>query len=567
MTRVAKWEIFEYSMYTEKSFKNPFFEVDVTCEFTFGSLSLTADGFYDGEENGKNVWRVRFAPMIEGEWTFKTASSLAEFDGLCGSLVCTAPVSRGPLTINKENPHWFSRADGSPQFIVNDGWFPHVGHEALCEPLVKDDHQQPTEQDFKDFISLLSEHGVNMIVGMTQLYARNPKVFDVTFLWPWKVVDADNNKFDTDYFNLEYFRRWERTLEFAKTKDLFYDYELLYDDSVVRVNDWAHHPINKKNGGWLEGDEHDLGWSVMFDTENAVHMEYTKRYLKYTLARLSCFWNITWEIGAENGNLAMLDQSRLPWAKLPDEYVANYFNVCGDYIAEHDIYSRLKTLGDVNMQRLMVTSRHNDYILTQDPRNYPRGDNAAFYNAMNAFGEKHWKFNRPVVIGEMNQLNNGHYGKERRLYWLAFVSGYIMGRSDRHFELMAEGKSYESRLYGFEKMPLIYRHLKIMSDYINSRKVAFWRMQPADDQIRSGDLVYCLAETGKEYLIYFLYGGRCNVTLPEGKWEMEWLDPTTGVTFGPSPWRPGTKNEIEGGEQSFTCHDTEDFVLHLKKLD
>ena len=113
-------------------------------------------------------------------------------------------------------------------------------------------------------------------------------------------------------------------------------------------------------------------------------------------------------------------------------------------------------------------------------------------------------------------------------------------------------------------MPPIYDYIRIMADYLESRGVRYWRMKPSDDLIKTDDAVYCLAEEGEEYLIYFLFGGSIEIDLPDA--EFEWLDPVSGRAFAGNYWSSvGGIGSVEAGRHTFTASDTEDFVLHIKK--
>ncbi|MDW7659403.1 MAG: DUF5060 domain-containing protein, partial [Bacillota bacterium] len=269
MQSIAKWEIFEQQLTSEQAFVNPFLDVDLQAVLTCGRQQHCVDGFYDGLQDGRHIWRFRFAPMQEGNWQYETRSNVAEFDGRTGSFQCGEPLSAGGLTTNPHFANWFFREDGSPQWIVNDGWYPHPANGGDFD-YEEVNFPQPSEQDMIDYIRILSGYGVNMVIDIAQLYARQSHITDPTFRWPWAVVDAKNNKIDKDRFNLPYYQRMDRVMQAAKQYGLFFAMELLYDNSVVRPREWSHHPLNVQNRGWLEGNEHGTGWDRMFDLDNPV---------------------------------------------------------------------------------------------------------------------------------------------------------------------------------------------------------------------------------------------------------------------------------------------------------
>lgn len=553
MKTVAKWDVLELAFFTDEVLANPFLDVDLRAEFVHAASVLTVDGFYDGLADGRHVWRVRFAPMAEGEWHYRILANCRKLDGLTGSFTCTAAVSRGGLTVSPHYGNWFFREDGQPQLIINEGWYPHPANGRFF-PHEDVDYQQPGEADMQTYFRILGEHRVNMVIDIAQLFARQSTITDPSFRWPWKVVDAQNNKFDKDYFNLDYYQRMDRFLAYAQGQQIFFAMELLYDNSVVRPREWSHHPLNRQNGGWLDGNSHGTGWDVMFDLENSEHVLYTSRYLRYTIARFAAYWNVLWSVGSENGNLIRLPQERLPFALFPAEKAARWYNHWGDFIARRDPYGRLRSFGDAGKQPLMVCTTHNNFIITQDPRDYPKDDPDAYYRAMNAFGEEFWSYGRPTVIGEMTAGTGGHYAMERRLYWTGLASGYIMGRADRHFGLVEDGRMIESAKFKVDGVPPIYDDLRRIAEFIETRRVRFWRMKPDDELIDAkGDLVFCLAAQDEEYVLYYVHGGQASLNIPAA--DFEWFNPRTGESAG--------KGYSAAGPKVFAAPDTEDWVLHI----
>lgn len=554
MQTVSKWEIMEVSLRSSKQIDNPFTEVNLRASFwQEGCCPYEVDGFYDGEENGEHIWRVRFAPMCEGEWNYRTVSDLPDLNS-DGTFLCGAPVSRGGLTTNPHFANWFFREDGGPQMILNEGWYPHPANGGF-HYFEDVDFHQPSEADMRAYLKVLGEHKINMIVDIGQLYARQSTITDPSFRWPWKVVDAAHNKIDKERFNLDYYQRMDRFMQAAKEENIFFAMELLYDNSVVRPREWGNHPLNVKNGGWLEGNEHGTGWDVMFDVENKTHVFYMERYIKYTIARFAAYWNLYWSVGSENGNLIRLPQDKLPYALFSPEKTAAWYNYWGDYIARKDPYGRLRSFGDAGKQPLMECTPHNNVAISQDPRNYPKGDVRYYYEAMNAFGEEFWHFGRPTVMGEMTAETNNQYSVERRLYWIGFTAGYSMARADRHFCPYADGGLVESKKFGIEGVPPIYDDIRRLGDFVEQHKVRFWRMRPNDVLIQPKDdaLIYCLAAKDEEYVVYFVNGGTANIEdLPAVSYE--WFNPRTGETVS---------NGEAAGTTAFTAPDDEDWVLHL----
>ena len=80
---VEKWGLFEATLSGPKD-GNPFVDVTFDVDFAHSARTVPAPGFYDGD----GVYRVRFLPDTEGEWTFRTRSNARELDGLGFWIIC-----------------------------------------------------------------------------------------------------------------------------------------------------------------------------------------------------------------------------------------------------------------------------------------------------------------------------------------------------------------------------------------------------------------------------------------------------------------------------------------------
>ena len=544
MTFVPRWEIFECTLQADVDYPNPFVDVFVSAEFSDGERNICVDGFYDGGR----TYRIRFAPPAEGVWRYMTRSNEASLNQVCGEITCTAPISRGQLTIDARYPHWFSRERGGAEFVVNDGWYPHpLFGDSL--PFERLDFDPPTEEDMRTYLRILGKRGVNMTIEVDQLYARQHRIREESFNWPWAWDEKEKNRIDRDRFNLSYYRRMERTLAFAKEQGVFYGVELLFDNSVFRPREWSAHPLNERNGGWLATDEEGTGWRSIFDLQNESHVRHIERYLRYTVARLSAYWNVFWALGAESGNLA-----KVPGREMSVESICAWYEHWGDLVADWDVYGHLQAIGYTGEQSERVHSRRNQFIITQEHTSMKC--EATFAQATHQFGLRFWQYGRPTVIGEQDRHNVGLYDAERKGYWIAFVSGFGMGRVDRHFGVAKAGKLIESELFPQGDVPPIYADLMRLRQFV-AQGIRYWRMQPHDDVIKDVEgAVYCLARPEEEYVLYFVAGGSATVGLPQSTYR--WFNPRTAEQ------REGA---LIAGTHTLRAPDSGDWAIHILKKD
>lgn len=58
------------------------------------------------------------------------------------------------------------------------------------------------------------------------------------------------------------------------------------------------------------------------------------------------------------------------------------------------------------------------------------------------------------------------------------------------------------------------------------RSFEWWKTNPDDDLVSPGD--FCLADTGKTYVVYLPMAGKVTVKLKPGSYQAAWFNPRTG---------------------------------------
>jgi hypothetical protein len=98
--------------------------------------------------------------------------------------------------------------------------------------------------------------------------------------------------------------------------------------------------------------------------------------------------------------------------------------------------------------------------------------------------------------------------------------------------------------------------IEIMNDFLGG--LAYWKLKPDQTLVNTGSL--CLAEPGREYVLYRQSGGAITIDLPKTgpAFNAQWLDPRTGAKKAAAV--------VEGGaKRTFACPDARDWVLHLNR--
>ncbi len=125
MINVQQWQIHEIAFASTAAYDNKYCDVDLAATFTGpDGIVIVRPAFWDGGD----VWRVRFAPVLNGEWTWSTECTDADNTGLhaqVGELYCVEYSGDNPnyrhgfLRVSDDGRH-FCYADELPFFWLGD---------------------------------------------------------------------------------------------------------------------------------------------------------------------------------------------------------------------------------------------------------------------------------------------------------------------------------------------------------------------------------------------------------------------------------------------------------------
>jgi hypothetical protein len=275
--QVEKWEVFEASFPAFVD-GNPF-DVEFGAVFNGGDDSVEVSGFYDGE----GIYKIRFMPLLEGEWSFITRSSLASLNGLRGEFHCSAPSENNHGPVRVASAARFAYADGVPYLPV--------GTTCYVWNLQGDELEEQTLRSLKQ-----APFNKIRFCVFPKRYAYNS---NEPPCYPF-APGGSGERWDFSQFNPAYFQRLEKRI---------LDLQRL----GIEVDLILFHPYD--NGAWG------------FDQMPA---ETNDRYLRYLVARLSAFRNVWWSFANEYDILA--DRSMEDWD--------GYFKL----VQENDPYDHLRSI-------------------------------------------------------------------------------------------------------------------------------------------------------------------------------------------------------------------------------
>lgn len=275
MQTVEKWGLFEVSV-TGPTEGNPFTEQTFTGTFTGKNEKVTATGFYDGE----GMYKVRFMPSFEGEYTYETTGS---FDGAAtsGSFTVTAPSEGNHGPVRVVNQFHFAYEDTTPYYSVGTTCYAWA-HQP------EEIHQQTLKELDKGYFNkmrfcVFPKHYIhNFRDPETFPYEGTPMdnsgLCEENFTYE---MDISGNDWDFTRFNPEHFRRIERCIG-----------ELM--ERGIEADIIVMHPYDRWGFKSMTAEQDDLYWN-------------------YVMARFSAYRNVWWSMANEYD--LMFDKKLSDWER------------------------------------------------------------------------------------------------------------------------------------------------------------------------------------------------------------------------------------------------------------
>jgi hypothetical protein len=224
--------IVEIQLTTGVEIKNPFWNIEVKAVFIHGIENIEQNiyGFYDGrDENGEHVWKVRWMPTLQGEWTCKI-SSFPSIEGLKREFtiqVDKEEVDRKGYLRACPKEKWNLRFDnGEPLFLFGDTMYNIFGAH-YCGV------------DAEKVLRHRKSQGVNYIRARMQVSPFHPQTrntWQTKDCWPW---GGSAQMPDFTRLNLDYFRSVDEVISLMT--DLNMGLELIFEAWLLEF------PFNDRN--------------------------------------------------------------------------------------------------------------------------------------------------------------------------------------------------------------------------------------------------------------------------------------------------------------------------------
>lgn len=291
---VHVFEVQDLIFYAEKSYANPYTEVECWVDLKGPDFSKRIYGFW----NGENEFVVRVVAIAPGKWEWKSGSNqndtgLTGIDGKFEAVswtdeeIAKNPNRRGFLRPT-ENGHALEYADGSPFFMLGDTWWAASTWRFPLKGIIPHDGWVPNKDfSFEQALEFRKEQDYNTIA----MIAAYPN---------WKVDEFPAQYYNEDSIGVR--QAWKKN-GMQTAKDMHADNGEMpfeaWDNSPVianfdRVNPRYFQSLDKKIAylneqgfiAFLETVRRDHGpsWKKYFDWPESF-----SRYVEYIIARYGAY--------------------------------------------------------------------------------------------------------------------------------------------------------------------------------------------------------------------------------------------------------------------------------------
>jgi hypothetical protein len=436
----------------------------------------------------------------------------------------------GPLRVHPPNPRYFTdgakNADGSLKAIYLTGshhWNNLQDSGKLGKPLTE-------KFDYDGYLRFLEKFNHNFMrmwsweVGENDLYYE-PAPWIRT--GPGTALDG-KPKFDLKQFNPEYFKRLRSRVIAAGDKGIYVSIMLFQGWSIYSHgygNPWPVHPFNKANNiNRIDGDPDKDGEGKEVHTLRLPAVtRLQEAYVRKVIDTVNDLDNVLYEITNET-------------AIFSKDWQYHMIRCVKDYEAtkpkQHPVGITAFDSGrEGSMKALFASpadwiSPQNDGVSGDYRNDPPAGDG------------------RKVILSDTDHLWG--VGGDSTWVWKSFTRGhhpiYMDPLRKQHWFSISEAQMEDAR--------------KAMGDTRRfAKRINLTAMSPHGELSSTR---YCLADPGKEYLVYQCISGEVfSVELKPGTYHYEWFDPAEGQIAG--------SDHIQAaGVQQFKAPFEGDAVLYLE---
>jgi hypothetical protein len=503
---VAKWSTCDLNFTAGTSYSNGYTSgPSFTTTFTGpGGITQSVSGFWDGGSN----FKVRFTPTVEGSWSYTTSSSDAGLNGRTGSVNAVAPLTgdHGFLRIDPNSSNSFVWDDGTRYFMEGQTYYDWIG-----AALVND--------NWKTSVDNSMAYGFNKIRFHVYAQGDYDSTTDVSYYPDAQPYTGTKTAPNRNSLNLTYWQKLDEMVQYMDSKGMV-------ADLIVTTP----YESNRMYGT---------------DTQN-------DRFVKYVAARYAAYPNVIWCMANE--------WEASSWYSGTNIQDQSDFNRMGGLVRNGDPWiannSSLRPLSihNMNIDFQFFDASWPTHAVIQYHPDTPTQDQTGNGGITNNLGH-----NMPVVNDEYRYIGRLTRIQNRWAMWSIAAAGGYSSTAD--FRLHPNGMGVPECTGDWnDNVPEEYGDIKRMVDFFTTKGIEYWKMSSQNPLITAGTRAYCLAETGRQYVIYDADGGAFSVNLATGTYHAYQYDPRTGTETDLGAFT------TTGGSRSFSVSSGNDWVVRLTTI-
>ncbi len=434
-----------------------------------------------------------------------TALVLAAVTACGARLAIASEPARGPLRLNPANPRYFTDGTGKAVYLTGSHTWTNFKDMGYTDP--------PPAFDYAAYLDFLDRHHHNFIRlwtwELTQFSYRSlrDKLTHVQ-PFPWHRTgpgDAMDGKlrFDLSSFDQSYFDRLRGRVVDAGKHGIYVSV-MLFDGHALHGAlppwRWDAHPFNIYNNvNYVDGDPDGNGRGIEVQTLKVpAVVAFQRAYVKKVLDTLNDLDNVLYEIANESGAYST------DWQYYMIRFVHSY--------ERHK--PKQHPVGMTFQYSEPYNEVGNNKTLFDSPADWisPNPEGGYRDNPPVADGRK-------VIISDTDHLWG--VGGDEVWVWKTFCRGENPIWMDPYVK---------NPVLGPPKLPanpeIVRSNMGYTRDYADRMDLA--AATPSKELASTG---YCLANPGKEYLVFAPDGGEFTVDLSAatGQFNVEWLNPRNGT--------------------------------------
>lgn len=446
-------------------------------------------------------------------------------------------ATKGPLRIHPANPRYFCDREGKLVFLTGSHtWGNFQDYRYAAAP-------SPPPMDFKAYLSFLKAHNHNFFRLWTWESSLNTGAKQSTTSYdplpyertgPGAALDA-KPKFDLTRFNHAYFDRLRARIEAARQEGIYVSVMLFQGFSIegkgnIGGDPWRGHPFHPANNvNGFDGG----GRTRVHTRSNPALNTHQEAYVRKVIDSVNDLDNVLYEITNEDTG----GPANTEWQIELIQFIKRYEATRAQ---QHPVGMTAQW------------PNGDDKVLAQTPADWisPAG---RFYSADG----------RKVVLNDTDHsyfwigLKADGITAQRAWVWVNFTLGNQCLFMDPYLDPSHDpGRNNPAAGRPDPYWEPLRAALGRTRSYASRMNLA--AMVPHDELASTG---HCLADPGREYLLYLSDGGETAVDLSQesGKFRVEWMNPADGKTTTAPDVEAGAKRTVRAPFRG-------DAVLYIRKI-